>query len=122
MTQHCRRQILRRRDRGAPIPPTSGHSAAESSEDSASCPRIFERGRFHVEANRQHAATYVATDSLRIDQPRCRDNHADADICSKMHVWHDDYLLDVRRASEALDRLRHVVVHGLGQRGADWSE
>jgi hypothetical protein len=39
-----------------------------------------------------------------------------------MHVWHDGYLLNVRRASQSLDRLRHVVVHGLGQPSADWSE
>jgi hypothetical protein len=82
----------------------------------------LERGRFHVEANRQHAAADVAAHGLRIDQVRRRNDHPDADIGSKMDVWHDGYSLDVWRASEAFDRLRHVVMHGLRQPGADWGE
>jgi hypothetical protein len=88
----------------APISSTRGHSAAESSEDSASYSRIFQRGRFNVEANREHAAADVTAYGLRIDQVRRRDDHADADIRSEMNVWHHGYLLDVWRASEAFDR------------------
>jgi len=66
MTQHCRRQVRRRRDRRAAIPPTSGHGAAKFSEDPTGSLRILERGCFHIEANRQHAAADVATDSLRM--------------------------------------------------------
>jgi hypothetical protein len=106
----------------APISPTRGHSAAESREDSASYSRIFQRGRVNVEANREHAAADVTSYGLRIEQVRRRDDHADADIRSEMNVWHHCYLLDVWRASEALDRFRNVVVYRLGQPSADWSE
>ena len=95
MTQHCRRQVGRRRDHRAPIPPASGHSAAKSSEDSASCPWIVERSRLNVEG-RQHAAPDVSAYGLRIDQVRRRNDHADTDIRRKMHVWHNGYLRDVR--------------------------
>jgi hypothetical protein len=122
MTQRRARNVRRRSGRIAPIPATRGHGAAETGEDAAGYPGICQRGRFNVEADRQHAAADVAAHSLRIDQVRCRNDHSDADIRSKMDVWHDSYLLDVWRASEAFERLRHVVVHGLGQPGPDWSE
>jgi hypothetical protein len=122
MTQRRARNVRRRSGRIAPIPATRWYGAAESSEDSAGYPRILDCGGFHVEVNCQHAAADVAAYGLWIDQVRRRNDHADADIRSKMHVWHDGYLLDVRRASEALDRLRHVVGHWLGQPGADWSQ
>jgi hypothetical protein len=81
-----------------------------------------QRARFDIESDRQHAAADVTTHGLRVDHVRGRNDHADADIRGEMHVWHHRYLLDVRRASEALDRLRHIVVHGFGEPGADWSE
>jgi hypothetical protein len=96
MTESRRFQVRWRPDCCAAIPSTSGDSAAEPSEDSASSSRILERGRFHVETGRQHAAADVATDGLGIDQVRRRKDHADTDIRRKMHVWHNGYLLDVR--------------------------
>jgi hypothetical protein len=105
MTQRRARNVRRRNHRLAPIPATRGHGAAESSEDSAGYPGILDCGGFHVEANRQHAAPDVTAYRLRIDPVRRRDHHADADVRSEMHVWHDGYLLDVWRASEAFDRL-----------------
>jgi hypothetical protein len=122
MTQRRARNIRRRSERIAPIPATRWHGAADSSEDSAGYPRILDCGGFSVEANRQHAAPYVAAYGLRIDQVRRRNDHADADVCSEMHVWHDGNLLDVWRASEALDRLRHVMVHRFRQPRPDWGE
>jgi hypothetical protein len=67
MTQRRVRHFRWSRDRLAPISAPRGHGAAESSEDSASCPRIFQRGRFNVNANRQHAAADVAAYGLRIN-------------------------------------------------------
>src|SRR5687767_2295998 len=122
MTERQQLEVRGRCNRGATVPTTSGHGAAEPSEDSASHPRIVERGRFHVEANRQHATADVATDSLRIDQPRGCDHHADADVGRKMYIRHDGDLLDVPRASEALDRLRHVLLHWRGQPSLDGCE
>src|SRR5688500_19026408 len=89
MTQRRVRHLRWSRDRLAPVPATRGHGTAESSENSASYSRIFQRGRLNVEANRQHAAADVAAYGLRIDQVRGRNDHADADLLSKMHVWHD---------------------------------
>jgi hypothetical protein len=83
MTERQDLEVRGRCNRGATVPTTSGHGAAEPSEDSASHPRIVERSRFHVEANRQHATADVATDSLRIDQPRGCDHHADADVVER---------------------------------------
>jgi hypothetical protein len=122
MTQRRVRNVRRRSERIAPIPATRWYGAAESSEDSAGYPRILDCGGLHVEANRQHAAPDVAAYGLRIDQVRRRNNHADADVRSEMHIWHDGYLLDVWRTSEAFDRLRHVMVHRLRQPRPDWGD
>jgi hypothetical protein len=122
MTQRRARDVRRSSERIAPIPTTRWYGAAESSEDPTGYPSILDCGGFHVEANREHAAPDVSTHGLRVDQVRRRNDHADADIRSKMDVWHDGYLLDVWRASEASDCLRHVVMHGLRQPGADWGE
>jgi hypothetical protein len=112
-------QIHGRSDYCASIPATRRYGAAESSEDSASHNGIVQRGRFDIETNCQHAAANISTYGLRIDQVRRRNDHADADIRCEMYVWHDSYLLDVRRASEALDRFRHVLVQGFCKPGAD---
>jgi hypothetical protein len=122
MTQRRARNVRRSSERIAPTPATRWYGAAESSEDSAGYPRILDCGGFHIEANRQHPASDVAPYGLRIDQVRRRNDHADADVRSKMHVWHDGNLLDVRRTSEAFDRLRHVMVHRLRQPRLDWRE
>ena len=75
--------------------------------------------RVYIEANRQHAATDVTTDSLGINESRSRDHDADADVGREVHVGHDGDPLDVRCASEALDRLRHVPLHWRRQPGPD---
>jgi hypothetical protein len=99
-----------RYDRTA-IAPAGRHGPAEIGQDLPGDSRSFQRRSLKVQPHRQHPTSYVASDSLRIDQMRRGDDQADAHVGGQMNVGHYGYLLNIGGAPEAFDRLRHVTIH-----------
>jgi hypothetical protein len=76
---------------------------------------IPKRGCFQINRNRQHPASNVASNCLRVNQVRRRESHTDAHIYCEMNIGHYRDFKNVRGAPEAVNRLRHIPVHWCGQ-------
>jgi hypothetical protein len=87
------------------IAPARRHGSTYIGQHSAGDSRNPQGCGVNVQGDSQHAASYVAANSLRVDQGRRSDDNADAHIGGQMHVWHHGHLLNIGRAPEAFDGL-----------------
>src|SRR5215831_14194069 len=111
MTEPVVCKILGQRNGRAAISTPGGHSTTKFGQDCPGHFRVSERRSIGIQSHGEHAATNITSDSLRVDQMRSRYGNADAHVGGQMHVGHYGYLLNVWGASEAFNRLRHVVIH-----------
>jgi hypothetical protein len=103
------REVRGLRDRGAPMPPPRRNRRAEPGKDLGGDSRIAKRVGIGVHGDGEHAAADVSADGLRVDQRRRGDDDANADLFGKVHVGHHRDVVDVGRAPQAVDGLRHIL-------------
>jgi hypothetical protein len=74
--------------------------------------RLADRRRLEVEGDGEHSAPNIPADGLRVQKVVRGDSDANADILSKMNVWHYSDTLNIRRPPQALDGFGYVILQG----------
>ena len=94
----------RRRCNGElPIPASGRHGMIQPSEYLPGRLRVGQTIGLDIKGHGQNPAPDVTPDGLWVNQVRRTNRHANTDVGGQVYVWHDRYLLNIRRTAKPLD-------------------